>query len=88
VNSYVLFASNFNHEATFRSVWGLRSLADKYGEADIERACERALLHNGRSYKTVDRILKLGIASADDGGSNDAATSIDHGNVRGPEYYH
>ena len=83
-----IFESNFNRETTFRSAWGLRSLSDKYEVADIERACERALLHNGRSYKTVERILKLGITPTDDGEGNDASASIDHGNVRGPQYYH
>jgi transposase len=85
-----IFESNFNREVTFRSATGLRSLTDKYDEAEIERACERALRHSGRSYKTVERILKLGLAfqSNDDGESNDARAPIDHDNVRGPHYYH
>jgi len=81
-----LFDANFNREAAFRSVWGLRSLADSYDEADIERACERALAYGGRSYKTVERILKLGLAPSDGDGEH-AGALIDHGNVRGPDYY-
>lgn len=80
-----LYAANFNREAAFRSVWGLRSLADKYEPADIERACERALSYGGRSYKTVERILKVGLSN--DGDGQQAAAPIDHGNVRGPDYY-
>jgi len=81
-----LWTGNFNREAAFRSVWGLRSLSERYDEADIERACERALLHGGRSYKTVERILKLGLP-ASDGDGELAGAPIDHGNVRGPNYY-
>jgi transposase len=82
-----LMTSNFNREAAFRSVWGLRSLSNRYDEADIERACERALLHGCRSYKTVERILKLGLPALEDDGGEEAAVPIDHGNVRGPDYY-
>lgn len=81
-----LFDANFNRESAFRSVWGLRSLAQRYDEADIERACERALLHGGRSYKTVERILKHGLVPVD-GDGDEAGAPIDHGNVRGPNYY-
>jgi hypothetical protein len=81
-----LMKSNFNREAAFRSVWGLRSLADRHEEADIERACERALLHGCRSYKTVERILKLGLVAMDDDGE-EAGVPIDHANVRGAGYY-
>jgi len=82
----VLLESNFNRESAFRSVWGLRTLTQRYEEGDIERACERALLHGGRSYKTVERILKLGLPRAD-GDGEEAGATIDHGNVRGPDYY-
>lgn len=82
-----LMTSNFNREAAFRSVWGLRSLSDRYDEADIERACERALLHGCRSYKTVERVLKLGLVEMDDDDGEQTGVPIDHGNVRGPDYY-
>ena len=85
-----IFELNFNRDAAFKSASGLRSLADKYDAVEIERACKRALEHNGRSYKTVKRILKLSAAldSNDDGESADARAPIDHANVRGPDYYH
>ncbi|MDH5676803.1 MAG: IS21 family transposase, partial [Myxococcales bacterium] len=78
--------ANFNREATFRSAWGLRTLAERYDEADIERACERSLRLGGRSYKSVERMLKLGVRS-NDGDGEQAGALIDHDNVRGPEYY-
>lgn len=82
-----LFEANFNRESAFRSVCGLRSLGERYDEADIERSCERALLHGGRSYKTVERILKLGLIASDDGDSEEAGAPMNHSNVRGPDYY-
>ncbi len=84
-----IFDSNFNREVTFRSASGLRSLGDKHDAAEIERACERALTHGGRSYRTVARILKLGVAlSANDEDGGESRAPLDHANVRGPGYYH
>jgi hypothetical protein len=88
-----ILEGNFNRNAAWNSAMGLMSLTDKYDAEELERACETALLCNGRSYKSVERILRLGVGRNDnDGeGSGDgagAAAPIDHDNVRGPQYYH
>lgn len=43
----------------------------------------------GRSYKHVERILKLGfdLAPAPDDDAHEDARPIDHDQVRGPDYY-
>jgi hypothetical protein len=55
----------------------------------VESACEQALGFGARSYKPVERILRLRRERA---ASEDAATTTDsaiaHENVRGPDYYH
>lgn len=70
----------------WRSVQGLRRLESKYGPARLEMACATALSLNGRSYKTVERLLKLGREAATD--SQDELHTIGHANIRGAEYYH
>jgi hypothetical protein len=49
---------------------------------------ERALVFGARSYKPVERMLKLGLESTPLPGAEPAEnTPIVHENVRGPEYY-
>lgn len=76
-------------EAAVRSALGLRSVAKKYGQARTERACETALRLGARSYKPVERMLKLGRETMPLHGDEPAQRApITHGNVRGPGYFH
>lgn len=65
-------------------------MGEKYGPERTERACERALGFGARSYKPVERLLRLGreedAIAQDDTPSKDPG--IAHENVRGPGYYH
>ena len=76
-------------EAAVRSALGLRSVAKKYGQARTERACETALRLGARSYKPVERMLKLGRETMRlHGDEPEQRSPITHGNVRGPGYFH
>lgn len=84
-------AANAVREQGWRSARGLQRVGSKYGPERTEAACERALRCGARSYKPVERILRLGrdqhplddnTASAADG------AGITHENVRGPGYFH
>lgn len=79
---------NFNRNVAWRSATGVLSLLGKYGPEELERACEMALLCNARSYKSVERILRVGIRGSDGGDEAGAPEPLHHDNVRGPEYYH
>ncbi len=75
-------------EAAVRSTLGLRSVAKKYGERRTERACETALRLGARSYKPVERMLKLGRETMPLYGDEPSERApIAHDNVRGPEYF-
>ena len=82
-----LLDANPIREQGWRSAKGIERLAKKHGDARVEAACGQALRLGARSYKSVERILKLGRESlpADDG---TAALPIEHENVRGPDYFH
>jgi transposase len=75
-------------EQGYRSARGLQRVGQKYGPERTEAACARALSFGARSYKPVERILRLGreTAGTDDGA--DQGSGIRHDNVRGPGYYH
>lgn len=81
--------SNFHREVGWRSAKGLQRQVHKYGPARLEAACERALVFGARSYKPVERMLKLGRESIPlPGAEPEQSAPIAHENVRGPDYYH
>jgi transposase len=76
-------------EQGYRSARGLQRVGQKYGPERTEAACARARSFGARSYKPVERILRLGreTAAAEDDSENQSS-GIRHDNVRGPGYYH
>jgi transposase len=78
-------------EHGYRSCRGLKSLTGRYTPERIEAACERALVAGARSYRNVESILKNGLDRQPlpvTTSSGEAPPSLDHENVRGPDYYH
>lgn len=78
-------------EQGWRSAMGLRRVVEKYGSERTELAAERALHFGARSYRPVERLLRLGrerMALPDAHSDNDDRVSVSHENVRGPDYYH
>ncbi len=69
----------------YRSGLGLRRVGKKYGAERTELATAIALRWGARSYKPVERMLRLGRES----GQQDDAPSepIEHEQVRGPDYF-
>ena len=84
-----ILSANPVREAAVRSAQGLRSVAKSYGEQRTERACATALRLGARSYKPVERMLKLGREAMPlHGDEPPQRAPITHGNVRGPGYFH
>lgn len=77
-----------NHpEHGYRSCLGIIRLEKKYGRDRLDAACARAVAVNGRSYKHVESILHNGLDREALPTPQEPAASIDHENVRGPDYY-
>lgn len=84
-----ILESNPVREVSWRSGKGLQRLCTKYGAVRVEAACERALHMGARSYKPVERLLRLGRDEMSlPGCEPEERPSIVHENVRGPDYYH
>lgn len=84
-----IVASNPVREMGYRSARGLQRVGEKHTPGRVEAACEMALGFGARSYKPVERILRLrreGVAPEDTATTTPSA--IAHENVRGPGYYH
>lgn len=78
-------------EQGYRSCLGILRLAKHYGEARLEAACVRAVAVRARSYRHLESILKNGLDRLPTHSSeprDDDGSHVDHGNVRGPGYYH
>ena len=71
----------------FRSSLGILRLGKSYGEDRLEAASRRANQIGGRTYKSVESILKNGLdrKPLPDEKSSDAP--IEHTNIRGGKYY-
>ena len=86
---HAIIKANVIREQGFRSARGLQRIGERFGAERTEAACERAVGFGARSYKPVDRILRLGReTTTDPRASADESVGIRHENVRGPGYYH
>jgi transposase len=85
----VILAERRHPEHGYRSCLGLFRLAKRFSNERVEAACTRALAVGARSYRHVESILKHGldVAPALDVEPREVP-SIEHENVRGPDYYH
>ena len=81
-----IFAAQPFEVQGWRSCQGLRRLESKYGPARLEQACATALGLGGRSYKSVERLLRLGREQGLE--SQEELHNVEHENVRGATYYH
>lgn len=82
-----ILASHPHPEQGFRSCLGIIRLGKEYSNERLERACEWALRHRAISYRSIAAILKNNRDRLD-GVDAPQASLPQHGNVRGPGYYH
>ena len=75
-------------EMGYRSCLGILRLAKRYDNERLNAACERALRVNARSYRHVASVLKHGLDKVPLEEEGEPHNLGEHGNVRGPEYYH
>ena len=82
-----IMASRPHPQQGYRACLGLMRLAKAYGNDRMEPASERALCIGSLSYKSVESILKRNLDRKPLDRGPDAKT-VEHENVRGPDYYH
>jgi transposase len=74
-------------EQGYRSCLGILRLGERFGDTRLEAACQRALAIKALSYRSVESILSHGL-DAQPVISPEPASSLQHDNLRGPEYFH
>lgn len=82
-----ILASRPHPQQGFRSCIGILRLGKRYGDERLEAACKRALAIQSLSYKSVESILKHGLDQKPLPNPSEPSPTIEHSNVRGPEYY-
>jgi transposase len=81
-----ILTGKIHREQAWRSGRGLRRLAERHGEARLERICAQANALGARTYKSVERMLRLErdrLELADETTPN----AIEHEHIRGGAYY-
>lgn len=74
-------------QQAYRSCLGILRLGKDFGPERLEAACGRALLLGTCSYKSLSSILHKGLDQLAPP-QPELPLAIDHGNLRGPDYYH
>ena len=92
INTYTvvnaILASKRVEQQTYRSCMGLLKLTDKYSEALLEAACQKALSYTSSpSYKSIKNILVTGSVKTEPESSGSKTTHKAHGITRGADYY-
>jgi len=83
----VVMRARRHPEQGFRSCIGILRLAGTHGPERLEAACERALEIGAASYSSVASILRNNLDRRTPERAA-AGPAIDHGNIRGPGYFH
>lgn len=83
-----VLSSRQHPQQGYRSCLGILRLSQSYGEDRLEAACGRALLLGTHRYKSIESILKHGLDSKPVPEQQELNLPEDHGNIRGPSYYH
>lgn len=71
----------------FRSCLVIMRLGKRYGDRRLESACTRTLHIQSLSYKSIESILKNGLDTQPLPKPPAEESLIEHGNIRGQEYY-
>lgn len=83
-----LLQSRHHPVQAYRSCLGVLRLGKTYGDDRLEAACQRALVLGTCRYKSIDSILKHGLDQHREPPEPDSPVPENHGNIRGPSYYH
>ena len=81
-----LLESREHPEQAYRVSLGIISLAKKYGNSRVNKACARALYYKLYKYKAVKNILEKGLDRIEEEPESSQLLPL-HSNIRGADYY-
>jgi hypothetical protein len=71
----------------YRSCLGLLGLEKRYGQERLETACQRALLNNTPTRRSIVSILEQGVDRLPLAEEAPEVPVLEHENIRGSSYY-
>jgi transposase len=83
----IILESRSHPQQGFRACLGIMRLGKVYGPERLEAACARARAIESVSYKSIESILKKELDKQPLSPKQPEKSSIEHDNIRGPEYY-
>lgn len=83
-----LLTSRRHPQQAYRPCLGILRLGKRYGPERLEAAARRALRLGTHRYKSIESILKHGLDRQPLATQSEINLPADHGNLRGPGYYH
>jgi transposase len=90
VKRYILkIIEGTNHHTEFKNrvCQGVLSLAKKFGNERLTKACQRALDYGIYNYRTIKKILVNGLEKDEVEKINEQLNMPQHDNIRGSDYY-
>jgi len=84
----IIMSKRRHPQQAFRACMGLMSMGKKYSNERLEAACNRAIVTNCVSYKSIQSILKTGLDQQDLPEMQTPQHIPAHDNIRGPGYFH
>jgi transposase len=81
-----ILQSRPREEFGYRTIQGIKRLADKKGAAALEKACRQANEQRLVGYRAIARVLAIHESVTTEGDSEQTAPT--HKNIRGPGYFH
>ena len=82
-----ILASRLHPQQAFRSCLGLMRLGKIYGSQRLEAACQRALIYQATSCRSVNAILKSSLDKEPLSMETKTSPPITHPNIRGSGYF-
>jgi transposase len=82
-----IMAKKIHPQQGFRACLGIMRLGKTYGFDRLELACQRALSLGSTTYKSVESILKNNLDKKTLSDIEQDSPKIEHGNIRGSNYY-
>jgi len=84
----IIISRRHHPQQGFRACLGLMSMGKKYSNERLEAACNRAIVTNCISYKSIKSILKTGLDRQPLLEMQTTQQTPGHSNIRGPQYFH
>jgi transposase/biotin operon repressor len=82
-----VLSSRQHPEQSYKTCLGILSLAKKYEESRLNRACELAIYYNNCTYKMINNILSNNMDLVSEEEKVSEFTLPEHDNIRGNQYY-